>query len=635
MLKRSASRRALRHGLLALAVGVALTVALPSRAHIVREEPWHPLAAAYLRSLFYLKLEPVDWALVERELEAVPVGAGRVRPAWEWFEQATALEGVDHPARIRAAITARDPSALYESTTRAMAQLARARLGEAREHLLHEAGAAREAVQEAWRMVRPFERFIAAADPDGARRLGRAWLEITTALGTAGVDGRGRMPADLNRFDAAAEVIGGYLREHYEAARERAGAAPDPVPAGSGPGAVVPWLPPGSDLNDQDPLPRLVLNFEERGIDERDLFLVAYGDMLFDSPYLFGAPARDLGIACATCHNRSDINSRFFIPGVSPHPGAADVDGAFFNPRFNDRRPDPLDIPSLRGLRFTAPYGRDGRFASLRDFSRNVIVNEFAGDEPTPQMLDALVAYMLEFDWLPAPWLRPDGRLVESAPAAARRGEELFHRELAGLGGRSCATCHIPSANFLDGLRHDIGTVQPATPGARDGFLDTPTLINAAHTAPYFHDGSVATLAGVVEWFDERFELGLSAQQRGDLTAYLEAVGTGEDPYEVFDEDNTAFMLYWSELSTFTSTLATLIPARDAYHADVLLRTVADDLRVDATALADLAMAPRVYEIADHLDELRAAVVAGDWDRAEVLWREYQRLEAAYGDEFR
>ena len=127
-----------------------------------------------------------------------------------------------------------------------------------------------------------------------------------------------------------------------------------------------------------------MLNFEEQGIDETDLPLIAYGDMLFDSAEIFGNPARDLGVACSTCHNRSDINQRFFIPGVSHQPGAADVDGAFFNPMFNDRRTDPIDIPSLRGLRFTGPYGRDGRFASLRDFTRNVIVNEFAGESRRP-----------------------------------------------------------------------------------------------------------------------------------------------------------------------------------------------------------------------------------------------------------
>ena len=52
---------------------------------------------------------------------------------------------------------------------------------------------------------------------------------------------------------------------------------------------------------------------EERGFEETDLPLAAYGDMLFDSPAIFGEPARSMGIACSTCHNRSDINTQRII----------------------------------------------------------------------------------------------------------------------------------------------------------------------------------------------------------------------------------------------------------------------------------------------------------------------------------
>jgi len=155
------------------------------------------------------------------------------------------------------------------------------------------------------------------------------------------------------------------------------------------------------------------------------------------------------------------------------------------------------------------------------------------------------------------------------------------------------------------------------------------------HTAPYFHDGSVATLAGVVDWFDDQFSLGLDDDQRADLTAYLEAAGQGEDPYEVFDADNTQFQLFWGELSTFASTLSTLIPARDAEHAELLLLTVAIDLRLDASALEDLSQAPKVFELADHLDDIRTAISAGEWDEAALLFAEYQALEAAYEPDFR
>ncbi len=154
-------------------------------------------------------------------------------------------------------------------------------------------------------------------------------------------------------------VVSDYLAANYRVAdfapRTTLTAVPETI-ALSGRAVTLPaTLPPGSDIFDQDPLPLLVLGFEEQGIDETDLPLIAYGDMLFDSPEIFSGPAREIGIACSTCHNRSDINQRFFIPGASHQPGAVDVDGAFFNPMFNDRRADPIDIPSLRGLRFTGP----------------------------------------------------------------------------------------------------------------------------------------------------------------------------------------------------------------------------------------------------------------------------------------
>jgi hypothetical protein len=627
-----------RRRLVVLATVVAAIVLLPQlgRTHIIREEPWHPVPAAYLRGLFYLKLAPVDWNLVAEEFDGIREEGSSLDSVYEGFALASSLYDVDPVAAVRRAVAAQDAAAVASETTRTMSQLTRLHLHRGLA-ALDTPGEALESVHQASRMYRAFERFIRATDPTGARDLGRAWLELTTTVGTAGVEQRGVQAADRERFADAVATVDEYLVANYEGEGGPALTGFDPVPAAGRAAAdrVVPWLPPGSDINDQDPLPRLVLNFEERGVDEKDLFLVAYGDMLFDSPQIFGDPARSLTLTCSRCHNRSDINQRFFIPGISNRPGGADVDGHFFNPRFNDRRADALDTPSLRGIRFTAPYGRDGRVAGLRDFTRNVIVNEFAGAEPTPLMLDALVAYMLEFDWLPSPHLAPDGRLNDTASPSAQRGQVLFNREFSGLGDRACSTCHVPSNNFVDGQRHDIGTGQRSSPSARDSFFDTPTLIGALHTAPYFHDGALATLGEVVTWFDTEFGLGLDATQKSDLTAYLEHVGTGENPYEVFDEDNTQFQLFWGELSTFASTLSTLIPARDAEHADLMLRTVVADLRLDVSALQDLSQAPKVFELADQLEAIQVAIAAGDWDRAADLYDVYQALEIAYEPDFR
>jgi cytochrome c peroxidase len=620
----------------AIALSLALLLPLATFAHVVPEEPWHPVPAAYRRALFYTNLKPIDWQLIAREYEAPIQESGYdSKTAYDLITQAQDLENVDHVAAIGGAIANEDATALHAASTRAISQLTRYHLAQAAEKL-DEPGAAFDDVANAQRFFRAFDQdFLEQADPAAFQQLGLAWLDLLNSVGNAGVLGVGVIDPDPNTFAAARQSVEDYLIANYEVDEFTPRGQFAPVPETAPEVDLAPWLPPGTDLNDQDPLPRLVLNFEERGINEADLFLVAYGDMLFDSPEIFGEPARSLGLTCSTCHNRSDINQRFFIPGISPQPGAADVDGHFFNSRFNDFRDDPLDIPSLRGLRFTGPYGRDGRFASLRDFTRNVVVNEFAGEEPTPLMLDALVAYQLEFDWLPAPYLNPDGTLNDQASEAARHGEVLFNTPLEGMGGRACSTCHIPSSNFMDGLTHDIGTGNPASPGARDSFFNTPTLLSIQYTAPYFHDGSLGTLAEVVAWFDENFDLELSEQEQTDLTAYLEAAGTGEDPYELFDEENTQLALDWAELSTFLSTLDTLIPAQDTFHALLLLDTVSPDLRLDASAATNRDIIPRVYEIADKLDELRAAVEAGDWERAAELNEEYKALAKEYGPEFK
>lgn len=609
-------------GVLLATLASALVLSGPVAATPAKESPWLPEAAAYRLTLFLGNLEPLPWSDVRTAWAEPYRGSEFSVGALAWLDRES---GVD-PAPLLEAMAREDRQAVFTQATRLIAFRIEEELDRA---LAAEAPAtAQQAVRTARELYRAFEDGVAAADPETARSIGLAWLELNSNTGSAGVLGAGVTRADRETMEAARAVISGYIAENYLlesfATRQKLTSVPESMALGGLVVEVPPSLPPGSDIFDQDPLPRLVLNFEERGIDETDLPLVAYGDMLFDSAQIFGSPARDLGLACSTCHNRSDINQRFFIPGASHQPGAIDVDGAFFNPIFNDRRDDPIDIPSLRGLRFTGPYGRDGRFASLRDFTRNVIVGEFGGDEPTPFMLDALIAYMLEFDFLPNSMLTPDGRLTDAAPDAARRGEEIFNRPFAGFGDRSCASCHTRDANFLDRQAHDIGSVMPAYEGARAGAMDTPTLLGTVYTAPYFHDGSLPTLAAVVDWFDETKSLGLTGAERADLTAYLETVGAADEPFEVFDAENTAFRLAFSELTTFASTLDTLLPQRNAKHILLLTDTVAADLAADASTMSNLAARPEVYALAERLADVGAAVRGEDWEAAEASWTAFK-----------
>jgi hypothetical protein len=74
-------------------------------------------------------------------------------------------------------------------------------------------------------------------------------------------------------------IITDYMRVNFETERFTARATMTPLPetamAADATPEIAAWLPPGSNLNDQNPLPRLVLNFEELGIEESDLPMVA------------------------------------------------------------------------------------------------------------------------------------------------------------------------------------------------------------------------------------------------------------------------------------------------------------------------------------------------------------------------
>jgi cytochrome c peroxidase len=56
------------------------------------------------------------------------------------------------------------------------------------------------------------------------------------------------------------------------------------------------------------------------------------------------------------------------------------------------------------------------------------------------------------------------------------------------------------------------------------GKFKGPILRALAARAPYFHNGSAATLEEVIEFYETRFNLGLTAQEKADLLAFLRAL---------------------------------------------------------------------------------------------------------------
>ncbi len=627
-------------GCSAVAIACLAIVVGAAGGHVVPPEKLHRVAESYRRATFILNLNPVNWEQVGLDVAAIadyrrgsdPEAAKKFEAdARRLIARATTT---GHPAAGDSRLPRREAAALvFGLLTRAVNEIAQQKLALTGQDL-----GSREPVRlvmrEAQGIFGAFDDTLRIADPRGFQHLGQQWLEMSSALGAAGLLGRGAVDVDRRRFREAAGRIASYMDSNFGAGfKPLAGRKLAPWPARSptfdAAATLPPKLPPGHNINKQLPRPRQVLNMSARGVDESETGLIALGDMAFDSSFIFGNPARALGINCNTCHNKSITNPNLFIPGLSRRPGGMDISNSYFAPHANNGHFDPLDIPDLRGIRFTAPYGRNGRFESLREFVRNVIVNEFNGPEPDPMLLDGLLAYMLEFDFLPNPFLEADGTLTEAAPASARRGERIFNRPFEQMGGMSCATCHIPSANFVDHKRHDIGTMAGTEPFSRDRALATPTLLGIRHTAPYFHDGSQRTLRAVHKWFNDSFRLDLTEGELSDLTTYLQTVGDGAEPYE-----ETVFTLEaeMEEFSFFLATYELLIQKRKPYLAGITFLTVAFEIRAHKWDLQDWTHMPVLERMAIMMDEAYAAIVAGDLRRADELVREYRRTYARYRD---
>lgn len=142
---------------------------------------------------------------------------------------------------------------------------------------------------------------------------------------------------------------------------------------------------------------------------------------------------------------------------------------------------------------------------------------------------------------------------------AAKRGLALF------VGKARCAECHTvgeSSALFSDDRFHNTGVgyhprfdylgyggdgleSNVATGNDFRGEYLTPILRGIAETAPYMHDGSLSTLAEVVDFYDRggvpnpfldpaMRPLGLSDEERADLVAFLETL-SGAPPETIAD----------------------------------------------------------------------------------------------------
>lgn len=210
------------------------------------------------------------------------------------------------------------------------------------------------------------------------------------------------------------------------------------------------WLPPGSET---------AADLLERPREQADRggFYVELGRLAFRSPLILGGNARRAGLSCDSCHVNGHGNARFFVPGLSDAPGRIDVSHSLWNPLAEDSIANPKAIPDLHGVQTKHRLGGDGRFTSVREFARHAIVVEFAGDEPAPWLLDALVAYLQALAPVPAGSDAAEPVTLAGDLAAIARHVEVLERVLADEQTG-------PADRIIDMIRSRFGPVHARFP---------------------------------------------------------------------------------------------------------------------------------------------------------------------------
>lgn len=213
------------------------------------------------------------------------------------------------------------------------------------------------------------------------------------------------------------------------------------------------WTAPGSEIAALTTQPSACLSDDPR------LPLpvaVQAGQALFNSPALLGGQAAKAGLSCASCHANGRDNPHFLMAGVSEQPGSADVTNSFFSAARSNGRFDPVAIPDLA---LPGKISRDPAGRALEPFIRTLIVDEFAGKEPSGAELDALSAYVRAIGTCPA---------GTAANQARRLADQLrlIDQALTGAIAASDSDTALQRA-LIAAARHQLGLIDEryARPG--------------------------------------------------------------------------------------------------------------------------------------------------------------------------
>jgi cytochrome c peroxidase len=239
------------------------------------------------------------------------------------------------------------------------------------------------------------------------------------------------------------------------------------------------------------------------------------GERLFFEPRLSGTGS----VLCATCH----VPFRGFHDARPRALGLEQVERntpSLLNARFNrwfgwDGAQDNLWAQSIRPL--LDPKEMRATPAHVAGLVRKNYSNEYQavfGPSPATDeeilvgvgkalaaFQETLVTGRTPFDDFRDALERGDD--AAGYPLAAQRGLRIF------VGKGNCSACHS-GPQFANGGFADTGA---------PFLVRVPGLRNVARTAPYMHDGSLATLRDVV-----RFHSELNESEVGDLVAFLESL---------------------------------------------------------------------------------------------------------------
>ena len=236
--------------------------------------------------------------------------------------------------------------------------------------------------------------------------------------------------------------------------------------------------------------------------------------------------SRDGSIACASCHDPRRAFS-------TPLPVAVGVFG----------RRGRRNAPALVNRGYGRAFFWDGRVATLEE---QVLAPIADLNEMGFSVAEAAARVNLagnEISFALASYVRSIlsgnsrfDRFVNGERNALTDLEQQGLQVFRGKG--NCTACHV-GPNFTDERTHNTGmawrTGTLADEGSGKGAFKTPTLREVARTAPYMHDGSLATLSDVVDFYEkggnrnpnldeEIRQLRLTPDEKHALVAFLEAL---------------------------------------------------------------------------------------------------------------